>query len=149
MWPQDILVPLFGNARIATYSYESDWKDRSVKTTLRQCAEQLLNVLFQHRQHANVSRPTVDTPQSVPELTAPNRNARGCSSRSDTALGPSSSSRSTIRQSRTSRTEANPSRRSSSLSISRYLLRSASLWQVSSSSAHHSRDATQPRTGNG
>ncbi len=24
MWPQDILVPLFGNARIATYSYESD-----------------------------------------------------------------------------------------------------------------------------
>ncbi|KAF2803835.1 uncharacterized protein BDZ99DRAFT_546416 [Mytilinidion resinicola] len=51
MWPRDLLVPRFQNARIATYSYKSDWKDRNVKTSLRECAEQLLNVLFQHRQH--------------------------------------------------------------------------------------------------
>jgi hypothetical protein len=54
MWPRDLLVPLFTNARIATYSYKSDWKDRDVKTSLRECAEQLLNILSQHRQHANV-----------------------------------------------------------------------------------------------
>ncbi|KAL9117774.1 MAG: hypothetical protein Q9187_005686 [Circinaria calcarea] len=53
MWPRDLLVPLFPNARIATYSYKSDWRDRDVKTNLRECAEQLLNILFQHRQHAN------------------------------------------------------------------------------------------------
>ena len=54
MWPRDLLVPLFTNARIATYSYRSDWRDRDVKTSLRECAEQLLNILSQHRQHANV-----------------------------------------------------------------------------------------------
>jgi hypothetical protein len=55
MWPRDLLVPLFKNARVATYSYESDWRDRHVKTSLRECAEQFLNILKQHRQHANVS----------------------------------------------------------------------------------------------
>jgi hypothetical protein len=55
MWPRDLLLPLFKNARVATYSYESDWKDPKVKTSLRQCADQFLNVLFQHRQHTNVS----------------------------------------------------------------------------------------------
>ena len=55
MWPRDLLVPSFQHARIATYSYKSDWRDRNVKTSLRECAEQLLNVLFQHRQHASVS----------------------------------------------------------------------------------------------
>ncbi|KAF2499993.1 hypothetical protein BU16DRAFT_233539 [Lophium mytilinum] len=53
MWPRDLLVPRFQNARIATYSYKSDWKDRDVDTSLRKCAEQFLNVLFQHRQHAH------------------------------------------------------------------------------------------------
>ncbi|KFY07138.1 hypothetical protein V492_07413, partial [Pseudogymnoascus sp. VKM F-4246] len=47
MWPRDLLVPLFKNARVATHSYESG---KGVKTTLRQCAEQFLSVLFQHRQ---------------------------------------------------------------------------------------------------
>ena len=55
MWLRDLLVPLFKNARIATYSYKSDWRDREVKTSLRECAEQFLNILSQHRQHANVS----------------------------------------------------------------------------------------------
>lgn len=56
MWPRDLLVPLFKNARIATYSYKSDWKDRRVKTSLRECGQQLLEVLLQHRQDANVRR---------------------------------------------------------------------------------------------
>ncbi|KIM94317.1 hypothetical protein OIDMADRAFT_184403 [Oidiodendron maius Zn] len=56
MWLRDLLVPLFKNARIATYSYKSDWRDREVKTSLRECAEQFLNILSQHRQHANECR---------------------------------------------------------------------------------------------
>ncbi|KAL9035008.1 MAG: hypothetical protein Q9214_006785, partial [Letrouitia sp. 1 TL-2023] len=60
MWPRDLLVPAFKNARVATYSYKSDWKDATAKTSLRQCAEQLLNVLVQHRQDANArQRPLV------------------------------------------------------------------------------------------
>jgi hypothetical protein len=55
MWLRDLLVPVFKDARIATYSYKSDWKDRAVKTSLRQCAEQFLNILTQHRQQADVS----------------------------------------------------------------------------------------------
>jgi hypothetical protein len=55
MWPRDLLVPLFTNVRIPTYSYKSDWRDRHVKTSLRECAEQFLNILKQNRQHANVS----------------------------------------------------------------------------------------------
>jgi hypothetical protein len=61
MWPRDLLVPSFQNARIATYSYKSDWRDRNVKTSLRECAEQFLNVLFQHRQHAIASHLEVHT----------------------------------------------------------------------------------------
>ncbi|KIN05367.1 hypothetical protein OIDMADRAFT_177562 [Oidiodendron maius Zn] len=53
MWLRDLLVPLFPSARIATYSYKSDWRDIDVKTSLRQCAEQFLNVLFQYRQREN------------------------------------------------------------------------------------------------
>ncbi|KAG9242023.1 hypothetical protein BJ878DRAFT_401760, partial [Calycina marina] len=49
MWIRDLLVPKFRDARMATYSYKSDWKDRAVKTSLRQCAEQFLNILSQHR----------------------------------------------------------------------------------------------------
>lgn len=54
MWPRDLLVPQFPNARIATYSYESDWRDRRVHTSLPECGRQLFEVLFQHRQDANV-----------------------------------------------------------------------------------------------
>ncbi|KAM0310604.1 hypothetical protein ACHAO8_007970 [Botrytis cinerea] len=53
MWPRDTLVPLFQDARIATYSYRSDWRDRTIKTSLRQCAEQFLNILFQYRQQSD------------------------------------------------------------------------------------------------
>jgi hypothetical protein len=55
MWIRDYLVPMFKDARIATYSYKSDWKDRQVKTSLRECTEQFLNILKQHRQYPNVS----------------------------------------------------------------------------------------------
>ena len=58
MWIRDLLVPAFKDARIATYAYKSDWRDRHIKTSLRECAEQFLNILKQHRQHANVSRKT-------------------------------------------------------------------------------------------
>lgn len=53
MWLRDLLVPLFTNARIASYSYKLDWRDPNVE--LRECAEQLLNILSQHRQDVNVS----------------------------------------------------------------------------------------------
>lgn len=49
MWLRDLLSSLIPNARIATYSYESDWRKTNVKTSLRQCEEQLLNVLHQNR----------------------------------------------------------------------------------------------------
>ncbi len=55
MWIRDLLVPKFKDARIATYSYKSDWRDRGVKTSLRECAEQLLNIVSQHQQQAEVS----------------------------------------------------------------------------------------------
>jgi len=55
MWLRDLLIPEFEDARIATYSYISDWMDRDVKTSLRQCAEQFLNILLQHRLLADVS----------------------------------------------------------------------------------------------
>ncbi|KAH7066288.1 hypothetical protein BKA63DRAFT_524118 [Paraphoma chrysanthemicola] len=50
MWPRDLLVPEFSSARVATYSYGSDWRDRQVNTSLRECGQQLLEVLLQHRQ---------------------------------------------------------------------------------------------------
>ena len=55
MWPRDVLVPFFKDARVATYSYESDWRDPDVKTSLYQYGEQFLNVLSQHRQGTDVS----------------------------------------------------------------------------------------------
>ena len=48
MWLQDLLPNLVPNARIASYSYESDWR-QDVKTNLRKCGEQFLNVLHQNR----------------------------------------------------------------------------------------------------
>ncbi|KAM3067112.1 hypothetical protein ACMFMG_011668 [Clarireedia jacksonii] len=53
MWIRDLLVPMFKDARIATYSYKSDWRDRAVKTSLRQCAEQFLNIVSQYRQQTD------------------------------------------------------------------------------------------------
>ena len=49
MWLRDFLPNRIPRARIATYSYESDWRKADVKTNLRKCGEQLLNVLQQHR----------------------------------------------------------------------------------------------------
>lgn len=49
MWLRDFLPDLIPNARIATYSYKSDWRKADVKTCLRKCGEQLLNVLHQNR----------------------------------------------------------------------------------------------------
>lgn len=54
MWLRDLLVPDVPDARVATYSYRSDWRDPTVKTSLRQCAERFLNTLKQSRQHENV-----------------------------------------------------------------------------------------------
>ena len=56
MWLRDLLPELVPNARIATYSYTSDWRKADVKTSLRKCGEQLLNVLFQNRSTKNVGR---------------------------------------------------------------------------------------------
>ncbi|KAI9799129.1 MAG: hypothetical protein M1825_004896 [Sarcosagium campestre] len=53
MWIRDLLVPEFQDARIATYSYKSDWRDLTVKTSLRECANLFLNELLQHRQKEN------------------------------------------------------------------------------------------------
>ena len=41
---------------IMTYSYKSDWSRAGVKTSLRQCGEQLLNVLRQNRSSEKVGR---------------------------------------------------------------------------------------------
>ncbi len=54
MWLRDLLPRFLPNARIATYSYESDWR-QDVKTNLRKCGQQLLNVLYQHRSSEKVS----------------------------------------------------------------------------------------------
>lgn len=49
MWLRDVLPNLIPHARIATYSYGSDWRKADIETRLRKCGEQLLNVLQQHR----------------------------------------------------------------------------------------------------
>lgn len=54
MWPRDLLVPEFKNARIATYSYGSDWRNRDINTSLRECGQQFLEILLQHRWEASV-----------------------------------------------------------------------------------------------
>ena len=55
MWLQDLLPNIIPNARIASYSYESDWR-KDVKTNLRNCGEQFLNILHQNRVGDVVSR---------------------------------------------------------------------------------------------
>lgn len=54
MWLRDLLPRFLPNARIATYSYQSDWR-QDVKTNLRMCGAQLLNVLYQYRSSEKVS----------------------------------------------------------------------------------------------
>lgn len=49
LWLRDFLPKLIPHARIATYSYRSDWRKANIKTSVRECGEQLLNVLLQHR----------------------------------------------------------------------------------------------------
>ena len=56
MWLRDFLPDLIPNARIMTYSYESDWRRADVKTSLRKCGDQLLNVLHQNRSTEKVGR---------------------------------------------------------------------------------------------
>ena len=48
-WPKDLLSQHLRPARIATYSYMSDWRSSGFKTDIRECGEQLLNVLHQQR----------------------------------------------------------------------------------------------------
>ena len=55
MWLRDLLPDLIPNTRIMTYSYESDWR-ADIKTSLRKCGEQLLNVLLQNRSSKKVRR---------------------------------------------------------------------------------------------
>ena len=59
MWLRDLLPRFLPNARIATYSYKSDWR-QDVKTNLRKCGEQFLNVLYQYRSSENVSSVLLD-----------------------------------------------------------------------------------------
>ena len=64
MWLRDFLPDLIPNARIMTYSYESDWRRADVKTSLRKCGEQLLNVLLQNRSSEKVGRIVSDVHHS-------------------------------------------------------------------------------------
>ena len=48
-WPRDLLSQHLEPSRIATYSYLSDWRSSQFKTDIRECGEQLLNVLSQQR----------------------------------------------------------------------------------------------------
>ena len=56
MWLRDLLPNFASNARVATYSYESDWRKADIKTSLRRCEEQFLNVLYQNRLSEKVSK---------------------------------------------------------------------------------------------
>lgn len=60
MWLRDLLPSCVPHARIATYSYESDWRKADVKMSLRKCGEQLLNVLYQCRSSEKVSSVILD-----------------------------------------------------------------------------------------
>ena len=59
MWLRDLLPSFFPNARVATYSYKSDWR-KDVETSVRNCGEQLLNVLYQNRSGENVGKVALD-----------------------------------------------------------------------------------------
>ena len=57
MWLRDLLPSYMPDARIATFSYPSDWftYKKGVKTSLRGLGEQLLNALDIDRKKWNVS----------------------------------------------------------------------------------------------
>jgi hypothetical protein len=57
MWLRDLLPSYVESARIATFSYLSDWYTyrRGVQTSIRELGEQLLGVLHQDRQRIGVS----------------------------------------------------------------------------------------------
>lgn len=55
MWPRDLLVNDIATARIATYAYKSNWRDKEIRTDLHECAVTLLNSLKQNRQEQQVS----------------------------------------------------------------------------------------------
>ena len=65
MWLRDFLPDLIPNARIMTYSYESDWRKAAVKTSLRKCGEQLLNLLLQNRSSEKVGETIPGTHPSL------------------------------------------------------------------------------------
>ena len=60
MWLRDLLPNLIPYARISSYSYESDWR-QDIKTNLRKCGEQFLNVLHQNRVADVVGRFALNT----------------------------------------------------------------------------------------
>jgi hypothetical protein len=57
MWLRDLLPSYVGNARIATFSYLSDWYTyrKGVKTSIRELGEQLLKTLYEDRRRIGVS----------------------------------------------------------------------------------------------
>jgi hypothetical protein len=55
MWLRDLLSSFVLHAQIVTYSYESNWRRANVKTSLRKCDEQLLNILHQNRSQERVN----------------------------------------------------------------------------------------------
>ena len=65
MWLRDFLPSFVPHAQIATYSYKSDWRRAEVKTGLRKCGEQLLNVLHQNQSNEKVSTTVLDTHPSL------------------------------------------------------------------------------------
>lgn len=64
MWLRDLLPTFVPNARIASYSYKSDWR-KYVKTNLRKCAEQFLNVLHQNRLGDQVGAVAVNPVETI------------------------------------------------------------------------------------
>ena len=60
MWLKDLLPTYFPSARIAIYAYPSEWLKfgKGTKTTLRDCGEQLLNVIKLEREAKGVGQPT-------------------------------------------------------------------------------------------
>jgi hypothetical protein len=57
MWLKDLLPSYLVNARIATFSYLSDWYTyrKGVQISIRELGEQLLNALHQNRLYVGVS----------------------------------------------------------------------------------------------
>ena len=73
MWLRDFLPNLIPNARISSYSYESDWR-QDIKTNLRMCGEQFLNVIHQDRVGNMVGRFALN---DIPLFTNKQKNSKG------------------------------------------------------------------------